>query len=125
MVEIDGSHLGLHIELILLPKEKQGDVSCVPFVASSSSTPLIMLKNMKKYEIWLKIQLFLIKAAILDAIFVLQSQKTIESITLSQYDTSVTIIDKICSEKFEFCTIQVLYFKVLTDDNPLDRHLEL
>ena len=52
----------------------------------------------------------------MDAIFVLHSQKTIESMTLSQNDTSVTIIDKICSEKFGFCTIQVLYFEVLTDD---------
>ena len=43
---------------------------------------------------------------------VLHSQKTIESMTLSQNDTSVTIIDKICSEKFGFCTIQVLYFEV-------------
>ena len=61
----------------------------------------------------------------MDAIFVLHSQKTIESMTLSQNDTSVTIIDKICSEKFGFCTIQVLYFEVLTDDNPIGRHLEL
>ena len=34
-------------------------------------------------------------------------------------------MDKICSEKFEFGTIQVLYFEVLTYDNPLGRHLEL
>ena len=32
-------------------------------------------------------------------------KKTIEGINLSQNDTSVTIMDKICSEKFEFCTI--------------------
>ena len=61
----------------------------------------------------------------MDAIFVLHSQKTIESMTLSQNDTSVTIIDKICPEKFGFCTIQVLYFEVLTDDNPIGRNLEL
>ena len=57
--------------------------------------------------------------------FLFYTKKNIESITLSQNDTTVTIMDKICSEKFEFCTIQVLYFEVLTDDKPLGRHLEL